>query len=149
LTRQTSHIDLRLDDRPSATTELRAAVDRVAEGCGLDHAKRFDLKLAATEAVTNALKGTPESQAVEVSVDGHEEAVDVEVVDRGVFSPLRAGLQRGPEAEGGRGLPIMLALVDELKFAQTAAGTRVRMRKWITPARKGPSAFGNADSAFA
>jgi hypothetical protein len=43
----------------------------------------------------------------------------------------------------------MLALVDELKFAQTAAGTRVRMRKWITPTRKGPSAFGNADSAFA
>jgi serine/threonine-protein kinase RsbW len=149
LTKQASHIDLRLGNTPSATSELRAAVDRVAEECGLGRAGSFDLKVAATEAVTNALKGTPASQAVEVSVDGHEDAVDVEVVDRGVFSPLRASLERGPEAESGRGLPIMLALVDEVKFAQTAAGTRVRMRKRIAPADEGGSSFGNGDSTFA
>jgi anti-sigma regulatory factor (Ser/Thr protein kinase) len=38
-------------------------------------------------------------------------------------------LDRGLDAEGGRGIPIILALVDELEFAQTGRGTRVRMSK--------------------
>jgi serine/threonine-protein kinase RsbW len=112
-------------------------VERVAEECGLDAGERFDIELAATEAVTNALKRTPESRTVEVTVAGHEDAVDVEVVDQGVFSPIRAALHRGPDAEGGRGIPIILALVDEVEFAQTSRGTRVRMSK-----RAAGSAFG-------
>jgi serine/threonine-protein kinase RsbW len=133
LTRQAPHIDLTLDHRPTATRELRAAVDRVAQQCGLDAGERFDLKLAATEAVTNALKGTPENHSVEVTVAGQDDAVDIEVVDRGVFSPVRAALRRGPDAESGRGIPIMLALVDEVEFTQTGRGTRVRMSKRVTP----------------
>jgi serine/threonine-protein kinase RsbW len=129
LTRQASHVDLRLDGRSTATRELRAAVERVAKECGLDRGERFDLKLAATEAVTNALKESPENHTVEVTVAGHVDAVDVEVVDQGVFSHARAALHRGPDAEGGRGIPIILALVDEVEFAQTSKGTRVRMSK--------------------
>jgi serine/threonine-protein kinase RsbW len=148
LTRQASHVDLKLDARPTATRELRAAVERVAEECGLDAGERFDIELAATEAVTNALKGTPESHTVEVTVAGHEDAVDVEIVDQGVFSPIRAALHRGPDAEGGRGIPIILALVDEVEFAQTSRGTRVRMSKRAAAAGEGPSSFGKGDSLF-
>jgi serine/threonine-protein kinase RsbW len=120
---------LRLNGRSTATGELRAAVERVAKECGLDRGERFDLKLAATEAVTNALKGSPENHTVEVTVAGHVDVVDIEVVDQGVFSRARAALHRGPDAEGGRGIPIILALVDEVEFAQTSRGTRVRMSK--------------------
>jgi serine/threonine-protein kinase RsbW len=144
--RKAAHIDLKLDGRPTATRELRAAVERVAEECGLDAGERFDIELAATEAVTNALKGTPESQTVEVIVAGHEGAVDVEVVDQGVFSPIPAALHRDPDAEGGRGIPIILALVDEVEFAQTSRGTRVRMSKRATPSGDGPSSFRTGDS---
>jgi len=129
LRKQASHVDLKLDGRPTATRELRAAVERVAAECGLDRGERFDLKLAATEAVTNALKGSRESHTVEVTVAGHEDAVDVEVVDQGVFSRVRAALHRGPDSESGRGIPLILALVDEVEFAQTSRGTRVRMSK--------------------
>jgi serine/threonine-protein kinase RsbW len=146
LTRQASQVDLKLDGRPTATRELRAAVERVAEECGLDPGERFDLKLAATEAVTNALKGTPERHAVDVTVAGHKDTVDVEVVDQGVFSPVRAALPRGPDSESGRGIPIILALVDEVEFAQTGRGTRVRMSKRAAAADKGPAPFGNGDS---
>jgi serine/threonine-protein kinase RsbW len=129
LKRQTSHVDLKLDGRPTATQELRAGVERVAEECGLDPGESFDLKLAATEAVTNALKRTPENHTVDVTVDGHEDVVDVEVVDQGVFSRVRAALHLGPDAESGRGIPLILALVDEVEFAQTRRGTRVRLSK--------------------
>ena len=118
-------------------------MERVAEECGLDAGERFDIELAATEAVTNALKG---SHTVEVTVAGHEDAVDVEVVDQGVFSPIRAALHRGPDAESGRGIPIILALVDEVEFAQTSRGTRVRMSKRAAPRGEGPSSFGSGDS---
>jgi anti-sigma regulatory factor (Ser/Thr protein kinase) len=124
---------------------LRAAVDRVADACSLGDSDRFDLKLAATEALTNAVKGQPESHIVEVRLIASEGAVDIEVLDRGVFSPLRASLHRDPEAEGGRGIPLMLALVDEVEFAQTGAGMRVRMRKRVAHAGEGDSAFGNGD----
>jgi serine/threonine-protein kinase RsbW len=129
LTTQALHVDLKLDGRPTATQELRAAVERVAEKCGLDRGERFDLKLAATEAVTNALKGSPENHTVEVTVAGREDTVDVEVVDQGVFSRVRAAIHRGPDSESGRGIPIILALVDEVEFAQSSRGTRVRMSK--------------------
>ena len=112
-----------------ATRDLRAAVECVAEECGLDPGERFDLKLAATEAITNALRETPENHTVEVTVVGREDAVDVEVLDQGVFSPVRAKLHRGPDAESGRGIPIILALVDKVEFAQTSRGTRVWMSK--------------------
>jgi anti-sigma regulatory factor (Ser/Thr protein kinase) len=56
------------------------------------------------------------------------------VTDRGGVDPAR-----GVEEEGGRGIPLMLALVDEVEFYSGAAGTRVRMRKRITPGDQQPS----------
>jgi anti-sigma regulatory factor (Ser/Thr protein kinase) len=51
------------------------------------------------------------------------------VADRGRF--VQPAWRRA-FSEGGRGIPLMLALVDELEFAQTGDGTRVRMRKRIS-----------------
>jgi anti-sigma regulatory factor (Ser/Thr protein kinase) len=114
-----------LVDRPGATQELREAIDRVAEPFGLSPADRFDLKLAATEAVTNALKGASANK-VDVILEADPEALAVEVATSGRFEP-----QPSQGEEGGRGLPLMLALVDQVEFAQTAHGTRVRMQKRI------------------
>jgi serine/threonine-protein kinase RsbW len=112
-----------------ATAELREAVETLSRRHGLSSEDCFDLKLAATEALTNALKGTPAPDAVEVTLTGRASTVEVEVLDRGVFSPLRTALARGPEAESGRGVALMLALVDDVSFERTSAGTRVRLRK--------------------
>src|SRR6185295_7859880 len=120
-----SHIELTLVDRPGATRELREAIDRVAEPLGLSPADRFDLKLAATEALTNALKGDSAS-GVAVILEARPEALAVEVATAG---PFEQPPSRGDE--GGRGIPLMLALVDQIEFAQSGQGTRVRMQKRI------------------
>ena len=122
---RSSHIELTLVDGPGATRELREAIDRVAEPFGLSPADRFDVKLAATEAVTNALKGDSANQ-VSVVLDARPEALAVEVATSGRFQP-----QPSQGDEGGRGLPLMLALVDQVEFAHSAHGTRVRMHKQI------------------
>ena len=121
-------VRLRLCNEPDATRKLRAALTRVADEVELPMDERFELKVAATEALTNAIKGAPDEHAVEVVITGSDAAVDVEVVDRGRFTP-RMRKDEGLEAEGGRGIPLMLALVDEVEFATVGDGTRVRMRK--------------------
>ena len=92
-------IRLELCNEPSATFTLRRAVDQAATECRLTDDARFELKLAATEALTNALKGAPSEHAVEVAIFGSERVVDVEVVDRGRFKalapqPLQLALRR-------------------------------------------------------
>jgi anti-sigma regulatory factor (Ser/Thr protein kinase) len=125
-----THTTIRLElcNKPDATFTLRRALDRVAADCELPDDARFELKLAATEAVTNALKGTPREYAVEVAVACTDGVVDVEVVDRGHFEP-RIQEDSPVDAESGRGISLMLALVDEIEFASARHGTRVRLRK--------------------
>jgi anti-sigma regulatory factor (Ser/Thr protein kinase) len=58
-----------------------------------------------------------------VTLEGYDDVIDIQVADRGPFTAASA------LTEGGRGIPIMLALVDEVEFSQTGDGTRVRLRK--------------------
>jgi anti-sigma regulatory factor (Ser/Thr protein kinase) len=121
-------IRLELCNEPGATSKIRQAVDCVARTSNLTPEATFDLKVAATEAVTNAIKGAPGQHAVEVAIAGEESAVQVEVTDRGRFEPAyEPDAERA--AESGRGIPLMLALVDEVEFASVRGGTRVRLRR--------------------
>jgi serine/threonine-protein kinase RsbW len=137
MTKTVPIIRLTLRDEPEATAKLRDAVEHVANRCGLGSEDAFDLKVAATEAVTNALKSTGHAQAVTVVADEREHAIEIEVADAGSFRQPERPAGVPAEAEGGRGIPLMLALVDELEFASTGDGTRVRMRKRL-PSRGRP-----------
>jgi anti-sigma regulatory factor (Ser/Thr protein kinase) len=65
---------------------------------------------------------------VDVAIEGHDRAVDVEVTHRGSFRPA-FGIETALEGESGRGIPLMLALVDEVEFASLRGGVRVRLRR--------------------
>jgi anti-sigma regulatory factor (Ser/Thr protein kinase) len=133
---------LKLSNRPSATRQVRAAVDRIADEYRLEDEDRFDLKVAATEAVTNALRAGPGDQTVAVTIACEERSVDIEVQSAGAFTPeLSLRAHRPRDVEGGRGIPIMIALVDEVEFTRTRDGTRVRMRKRIAHVGEGDAAF--------
>jgi anti-sigma regulatory factor (Ser/Thr protein kinase) len=134
-----SVIDLKLRNDPSATRRVRAAVERAADKCRLPADERFELKLAATEAVTNALRAGSERGSVDVTVACSGESVDIEVSAPATFTASRAAGDRRLEDERGRGISLMIALVDEIAFARTRGGTRVRMRKRLAPAVQRPS----------
>jgi anti-sigma regulatory factor (Ser/Thr protein kinase) len=65
---------------------------------------------------------------VDVAIEGGHGAVDVEVTNSGRFPP-EFGVESELEAERGRGVPLMLALVDEVEFAPVRGRTRVRLRR--------------------
>jgi anti-sigma regulatory factor (Ser/Thr protein kinase) len=128
-------MELILHDEPTATGRLRASIDEVADEYPLPGNERFELKLAATEALTNALKSSG-GDPVRIRIVPRAEEIEVEIADRGSF-----GTDARSEREGGRGIPLMLALVDEVNFSTTGAGTRVRVRKRITRAGEGDSTY--------
>ena len=126
---------LTVRDDHSATARIRGAVDRLAAEHGLSAEATFDLKLAASEAVANALRhGSGNGRAVDVTLRPLDGAIEVEVTDAGTFA--RPG---GIDPERGRGIPLMVALADEVEFASTGDGTRVRLRKRIAGAGRLPA----------
>lgn len=92
-----------------------------------------DIELAVTEACTNVLKHAIGSHSdYEVLFEITEERCEISVVDAGEgFDPHTIQLaEAAPDAESGRGVHLMRALVDDLKFAaRPEAGAIVHLEK--------------------
>jgi len=124
-------------DFPAALSEIPTArrhVAEQAERCGLSGPALFDLLLAVGEALANAVKhGSPRRQAdrVHVRVGVQDGGVIVEVRDQG--SGFGASRICPPEVydAGGRGIPFMRALLDDLRFDCRPTGTSVLLFKTI------------------
>lgn len=118
---------------------MRIVVDAavVALAPGLAGSRLDDLKVAVTEACSNAIDAHRSAWAegpVLIHCDLTKDAVSVEIVDRGAgFDPDRvAALPAATDPsrlrhERGLGIPLMRTLADEVTFAPTDDGTRVRL----------------------
>jgi anti-sigma regulatory factor (Ser/Thr protein kinase) len=119
---------------PSALFQVRQFVREQAADCSLPESMGDDLVLAVSEACVNAVVHTRSSQIQLLwrAQDGH---VQVQVEDQGVFDrkvPL-------PEFDGtaGRGIPLILALVDEVTIREgtpARPGTVIRLTKYTDDA---------------
>jgi anti-sigma regulatory factor (Ser/Thr protein kinase) len=117
-------VNILVRDEPSSLAEVRAAVDTIAAEHGLPAEAAFDLKVATGEALANALRRAGNNEvAVDVTLESDRDVIAVEVVDGGRFR-----IEEGLDPEHGRGLPLMIALADEVEFASSRDGTRVRIR---------------------
>ena len=94
-----------------------------------------DIELALTEAVTNVLDHAEQGEEYEVSAGINGDLCVIEVIDRG--SGFESGdLGHGDahaDAEDGRGIQIMRALVDRVTFDNVErVGTVVHLEKKLT-----------------
>lgn len=112
----------------------------------LDEGALWELTLATSEAVANAIQhgeGCREpadscgpAGTILLVVESEADGLFVEVCDCGRFS---AGMQTPDlESVGGRGIPIIAAVVDHLELMPTADRTRIRFGKRVSVA--GPAA---------
>jgi len=96
-----------------------------------------DVQVALSEACSNAVRhagGVDYRVSLAVGPDGCE----VEVLDAGPGPVDLPESAAGDEAEDGRGLVLMRALVDDLEFAHVQDGTRVRLvKRWGSPGADG------------
>jgi anti-sigma regulatory factor (Ser/Thr protein kinase) len=109
--------------------EARDFADLAAADFGFDEEVRYQVKLAMSEAVTNAIQHGSASPRDEIRILAVEEsgALVFEVVDTGRFRPRVT--RRGDLPESGRGLDFMRRLMDEVDLRPTNYGTLLRFVK--------------------
>jgi serine/threonine-protein kinase RsbW len=97
---------------------------------GVESDCTFDVELALSEACTNVLLHAGPGEAYEVRLQIDERSCELRVVDVGDgFEADSTPVRRGVE-EGGRGIGLMIALVDRVQFAsRPEAGTVVSLEK--------------------
>jgi anti-sigma regulatory factor (Ser/Thr protein kinase) len=118
-----------LPPAPESAQRARAIIRDVATDLRLDGTTTFDLMLATTEAFANAIEhGSPcDPRGIRIRIENVDGGLGVEVRDCGDSSaPPRTSKLSG---EGGRGLPIIAALMDGVDVAPGADATRVRFAK--------------------
>jgi anti-sigma regulatory factor (Ser/Thr protein kinase) len=109
--------------------EARDFAEHAAADFGLEEEACYHVKLAMSEAVTNAIQHGSASAEDEIRILALEEAgaLVFEVVDTGRFRPRV--VRRGGLPESGRGLEFMRRLMDEVDLRPTSQGTRLRFAK--------------------
>jgi anti-sigma regulatory factor (Ser/Thr protein kinase) len=110
--------------------EARDFAERAAADFGLDGAACYDVKLAMSEAVTNAIQhgSSSPSDPIRILVLAEGPALVFEVLDTGRFVP-RVSRRGGELSESGRGLEFMRVLMDDVHLHPRAEGTLMRFTK--------------------
>jgi serine/threonine-protein kinase RsbW len=121
---------------PASAPLARAIVREVADEQGLDGESTWDLILATSEAVANAILhgsacGDP-SRGVLLCIEVDDDSISIEVCDCGSFDALlRPAAQ---DDTHGRGIPIIAALADHFELVPEPSQTRVRFGKRLRAA---------------
>jgi serine/threonine-protein kinase RsbW len=115
---------------PEGAPVARAIVRDEAAGLGLDPNTTYELMLATTEAFANAVEhGKPcDARGILMSMDVEDGRVGVEIVDCGGCFPDVPRTNK-PVGRGGRGLPIIWAVMDDFEVVPEHETTRVRFQK--------------------
>jgi serine/threonine-protein kinase RsbW len=113
--------------------DVREFVEDVAADVDLDPEKIFDLKVAVSEACANAVKHAGrQTKALDVTAVRRGDRLTFTVTDNGVFHPPAAG--KGDDINQGIGLPLMVALMDEVTFSRMpGGGTAVSLSVIVRP----------------
>ena len=117
---------------PRSLPVARRRVAAFAEVGGLGHDELFELSVAVTEALANALvHGSPHGPGDEIRVRFYcyDEEVAVEVADAGGGMLATPICMPGGADTGGRGIHFMRSLCDGVQFTCDGGGTHVLLVK--------------------
>jgi len=115
------HRSIRVKADTARLAEVRRFVEEVARELALDAERLFDVKVAVSEACANAVEHAGcEEAPLEVCAQTNAQRLIFTVTDTGIFhapAPADAGF-----TYRGLGLPLMVALMDEVSFTRTPGG---------------------------
>ena len=136
---QAETVELRMDARPENLVLARLALGGVAARTPLAADVVADLKLAVTEACTNAIEhayaGNPGANEIVVRFAFDDDALSVEVQDWG--TGFDTEIEPPPDEElrdrAGVGLMLIRSLTDELTIESGGAGSTISFAKRLRP----------------
>jgi len=126
--------ELQLTAELSRLPEARNWADEAAREFGFDEMVRYQIKMAVSEGVANAVEHGSSSSSDEISLRAVNEgnALAFYIRDTGQFIPRIA--RRGDLPERGRGLAFLGQLMDEVDIKPSESGTELRFCKRLETA---------------
>jgi serine/threonine-protein kinase RsbW len=136
-----TRVDLRIPSLPEFVAVARMTVAAIACRMDFPYDAVDDIKVAVGEACTNVIEhASPESRTQEIEIRCllEPDALVIEVRDQGQGFNPNLLTQPDPFAEGGLGLILIKALMDNVELTSlTGRGTQVRMVKRLRPVSTG------------
>jgi serine/threonine-protein kinase RsbW len=112
---------IRVEAETSRLAEIRHFVEEAASDASLNLERIFDCKVAVSEACANAVEHAGcRSVPLEVTARLRAESLTFVVTDNGPFRTLSPS--RENTRNRGLGMPLMVALMDEVSFARAPGG---------------------------
>ncbi len=123
-----------IDADPERLGEARDWAYRAASQAGLDDADCYQVRLAVSEAVANAIQHGSQTRGDQIGIAAfeHDGLLVFEVRDSGTFvAPMsRATI----DDESGRGLELLSLMMDEVHISSTGDGSLLRFGKKLQAA---------------
>ncbi|GGG24889.1 serine-protein kinase RsbW [Lysinibacillus alkalisoli] len=143
MTKNFDYIEMKFPAKPQYVSVIRLSVSSLASRLGFSYDEIEDLKIAVSEAVTNVVHHAyDEDGEVVVGCALYEGKIELMISDYGSsFEYERVKSTVGPYhnessienlREGGLGLYLMDALMDEVLLANNESGVTVFMTKHVT-----------------
>jgi anti-sigma regulatory factor (Ser/Thr protein kinase) len=120
-----------IDADPGRLHDAREWAERAAIAAGFDEADCYQVKVAMSEAVANAIQhgSRAPTDRIEIEVFEDDGKLVFEVRDNGTFvAPLARATD---EDESGRGLELVTLVMDEVQMTSTTDGSLLRFSKAI------------------
>lgn len=130
MSRETAY-GISIPAEPARVRDARDFADAAAAAFGFDEWSRFQIKLAASEAVTNAIQhgaGSP-AERIKFSVIEEQRTLTFHVIDGGRLAPRVE--DDDPLREHGRGISFLARFMDEVCIGSDASGTVVTFSKQL------------------
>lgn len=122
-------VELRLPAELSRLPDARSWADTAAEAFGFDEMVRYQIKMAVSEGVANAVEhgSSAPSDEIHLRATGEGDSLAFYIRDSGKFIPRIS--PRGDLPERGRGLAFLGQLMDEVDIKPSSSGTELRFCK--------------------
>lgn len=116
---------------PGRLQEARDWAMEAAADAGLPEPDCYQVKLAMSEAVANAIKHGSRVATDHITIDAFREdgSLVFEVRDTVGFRMAPPRPRAGVDDEGGRGLELLAVMMDEVRLTSIGDGTRLRFAK--------------------
>jgi serine/threonine-protein kinase RsbW len=137
---RTGAITLSIESEFGNVFLIGLAINKIACSISLSQQAAFEMELAVVEAVNNAVEHAHQHRrdkrvTVEVSVEC--DLISFTVIDQGpqihfeTPKSLEAGTENASEIERGRGLGMIRALMDEVKWERRGKANRITLIKYL------------------
>ncbi len=140
-------VEFEVPGRPNMLWKIRSRVSQFARSMPFSEDEVDDITLAVGEAGSNAVKHAAalKSCRILIKMERHKDSIRIHVIDTGCGFDPNSISSPDPLSETGRGISVMRAVMDEVRFHPGSGGTHVELVKHLhggrtlTPAAQPPS----------